>query len=158
MEMEIRHEDYKTSTGTIWISKGSPNVLDVPMEKGAPSEIVEAPLTTLESKKYSSGLTNITAVIMFLASIMAFVAAFFVRVRDFFTLAVTSAFLSIFSFGFLIGSFLALITLIIIINSYKGFSHHYELRMILEEQGREDLKSFFTNQMSHLPQLPPAKK
>jgi hypothetical protein len=158
MDMEIRHEDYKTSTGAIWISKGSPNVLDVPMEKGSPSETVEAPLTTLESKKYTSGLTNIAAVIMFLSSIMAFVAAFFVRARDFFTLTVTSAFLSIFSFGFLIGSILALITLIIIINSYKGFSHHYELRMILEEQGREDLKNFFTRQISQPPQLPPARR
>lgn len=157
LEMEIRHEEYKTSTGTIWISKGSPNVLDVPMEKGSPSEIVEIPLTTLESKKYSSGLTNITAIIMFLSSMTAFVAAFFVRVRDFFTLAVISAFLSIFSFGFLIGSILALIILIVIINSYRGFSHNYELRMILEEQGREDLKKFFTEQVGQFPQLPPAK-
>jgi hypothetical protein len=157
MEMEISCDDHKTSTGTIWISKGTPNVLDVPMEKGAPSETVEAPITTLESKRYSPGLTNITAVIMFLASIMAFVAAFFMRARDFFTLTVISAFLSIFSFGFLIGSILALIVLIILINSYKGFSHHYELRMILEEQGREDLKNFFTSQISSPPQLPPAK-
>lgn len=157
LSMEIRHDDYKTSAGTVWISKGTPNVLDVPMERGSPSETVEAPLTTFESKKYSSGLTNITAVIMFLSSGTAFIAAFFVRARDFFSLAVISSFLSIFSFGFLIGSVLALIVLIIVINSYRGFSHHYELRMILEQQGREDIKKFFTDRIPQPPRLPPAK-
>ncbi len=157
LDMEIRHGEYKTSTGTIWISKGSPNVLDVPMEKGLPSQYVEAPLTPLEPKEYTRGLTNLAAIVMFLSSMTAFFAAFFVKVRDFFTLAVILSFFTIFSFGFLIGSILSLVAIVLIINSYEGFSHNYDLRMILEQQGREDLKNFFKGERKAPMQLPPAK-
>jgi len=157
LEMVLHHPDYKTSSGSVFISRGTPNVLDVPMEEGNPSESVGAPLTTLESRTYSGELTNIMALVMFLSSILALISAFFVRSREFFTLAVISAFLSIFSFGFLVGTVLSLIAIILVINSYRGFTHNYQLRMVLEEQGREDLKNFFMGHRAPPPQLPPAK-
>ncbi|MGA1873059.1 MAG: hypothetical protein ACMUHY_05250 [Thermoplasmatota archaeon] len=157
LDMVLHHPEYKTTKGSVYISKGTPNVLDVPMERGSPSETAEAPLTTLEARTYSPELTNIMAIVMFLSSISAFISAFFVRSREFFTLAVIMAFLSIFSFGFLIGTLLSLAAVIIVINSYRGFFHNYELRMLLEEQGREDLKQFFMMQRPQPPQLPPVR-
>ncbi|MBN1539878.1 MAG: carboxypeptidase regulatory-like domain-containing protein [Candidatus Thermoplasmatota archaeon] len=156
-QMFIHHHDYKTTKGDIFISKGTPNVLDVPMEIGNPSQTAEAPLVPIGSRTYSPGLTNIMALLMFMSSVSAFISAFFVRMREFFTLAVISAFLSIFSFGFLLGSILSLAAIIIVINSYRGFYHNYELRMLLEEKGREDIRNLFTNRDQIPPRLPPAR-
>ncbi len=155
LEIEISHPGYKTVRGEAVISKGSPNVLDIPMEKGPTSDEVSLPLTQLRTPKYTSGLTSITAVIMFLASLMAFVSAFFLRAKEFFSLSVITAFLPIFSFGFIIGSLFSLAAVVLIINSYGGFSHNYDLKMILEQQGREDLKNFFRGERRAPLGLPP---
>lgn len=156
-QMFLHHPDYKTIKGEIFVSKGTPNVLDVPMETGNPSQTAEASLVPIRSRTYSPELTNIMAVVMFMSSVSAFISAFFVRMREFFMLAVISAFLSIFSFGFLLGSILSLVAIILVINSYRGFYHNYELRMLLEEKGREDLKNLFTNRDQVQPRLPPAR-
>ncbi|MBN1390153.1 MAG: carboxypeptidase regulatory-like domain-containing protein [Candidatus Thermoplasmatota archaeon] len=156
-EMLLHHPQYKSTRGDVHISKGTPNVLDVPMETGNPSDTAETPLRSIGSKQYSPELTNIMAILMFLSSLSAFISAFFVRMRDFFTLAVTSAFLSIFSFGFLLGTLLSMVAIIIVIFSYRGFYHQYELRMLLESKGREDLRNLFTGDTGTQPRLPPAR-
>lgn len=157
MEVELYHPDYRTTQGEVVISKGSPNVLDVPMVGGSPSDIEPLALEQFKSPTYSSQLTSITGLVMFLSSLFALVAAFFVRSREFFTLTVIAGFLTLFSFGFLIGTVLAIAALIMVITSYRGFSHNYQLMMLLEEQGREDLKNFFIGQRGPPPGLPPAR-
>ncbi|MEA3557747.1 MAG: carboxypeptidase-like regulatory domain-containing protein [Candidatus Thermoplasmatota archaeon] len=151
-------EGYKTTTGEIVIMKGSPNVIDVPLERGSPSEEVSMLTTQFRSEKYTTSYTNLMAAVMFISSLMAGIGAYLVYRKEFYTIAVITAFLSIFSFGFLIGSLLSLISLILLINSYNGFSHNYHLRMLLETQGREDLKKLFKSNTGPPPGLPPVKR
>jgi hypothetical protein len=157
VDIELKHPDYRTTRGEVVITKGSPNVIDVPMVPGSPTDIEPLPLEQFRSPRYSSQLTSITGLVMFISSLFGLVAAFFVRSREFFTLAVIAGFLSLFSFGFLVGTILAIVSLVLVITSYRGFSHNYQLKMLLEEQGREDLKHFFKSQRGPPLGLPPAE-
>lgn len=132
MELTIEKEGYRTVSGRIEVKKGTPNVLDIPMHRGAPSEIQPLPTQQFKNKTYNPLFTDMAAILMMLSAIMAFVSAFFVHIRDFFFLALFGAFLSIFSLGFFIGSVLALFGLILIILSYEGFEHSHYLTMYLK--------------------------
>ncbi|MGA1820889.1 MAG: carboxypeptidase regulatory-like domain-containing protein [Thermoplasmatota archaeon] len=157
-EMEIRliKDGYKVTEGEITVRKGVPNVLDIPMERGSPSESIPILTVQFESQRYSTFITDIMAVLMFLASIMAVVAAYSIYKKEFYLLAVVSTFLSIFSFGFFIGAILSTIALLIIIFSYDKFYHTHLVRWFLENRGREDIAEVFTHPSRILPRLPPS--
>ncbi|MFO8050167.1 MAG: carboxypeptidase-like regulatory domain-containing protein [Thermoplasmatota archaeon] len=157
LEITLEADGYKTTSGEVVIMKGSPNVIDIPMEKGSSEETVPILTTQFRSKDYSTSYTNLMAAVMFLSSVLALAGAYLVHKKEFFTVAVFIAFLSIFSFGFLIGSLMSLVVIIMLVSSYDGFSHNYHLRMLLESQGRKDLKRLFTEDEASPPRLPPAK-
>ncbi len=136
MVLTIDKEGYRTASGNIVVKKGSPNVLDIPMRRGDPSDITALPTQPFKNKTYNPLFTDMAAILMMLSGLMAFISAFFVQIRDFFFLALIGAFLSIFSLGFFIGSVLALIGLILIILSYEGFEHNHQLTRYLEMYGK----------------------
>ena len=155
--LTLSKEGYRTIDGEVTISRGSPNVLDVPMTKGASEDVQPLLIQPLEPKTYSNLYTDITAVFMMLCSIMALVSAYFVHKREFFLIALLTAFLSMFSFGFMIGSILALASVIVIILSYKGFEHTHDIMMRIEDLAGEDINKLFRGPKKELPQLPPLR-
>ncbi|MCU0798624.1 MAG: glucosyltransferase domain-containing protein [Candidatus Thermoplasmatota archaeon] len=136
MVLTISKEGYRTVSGRIVVKKGTPNVLDIPLKKGNPSDIDTLPVQQFKDKTYNPLYTDTAATLMMLSALMAFVSAIFVQIRDFFFLALIGAFLSIFSLGFFIGSILALFGFILIILSYEGFEHHHHLSRYLEIYGK----------------------
>jgi hypothetical protein len=156
MDLIITKEGYKTVKSGITIKKGSPNVIDVPMEKGSEAEEQPILVHQFRTKRYSGLFTNVAASLMFLSSLMALISAFFVYRKEFFSLALFSAFLSIFSFGFLAGSILALIAAVLIIFSYDGFSHTHTLLEMLEKMRRDNLKKLRPADRK-FPGLPPGR-
>jgi hypothetical protein len=158
LEMEISKEGYKTVRSGITIKKGSPNVVDIPMERGDQTEEMPILVHQFRVKTYSRIITNVAATLMFLASLMALVSAFFVYRKEFFSLALFSAFLSLFSFGFLLGSVLAFIALVMMIFSYDGFSHTHTLIDMIERMRKEDLRTMLRSSDRKIPGLPPTRK
>lgn len=156
LDIRLNADGYKTTSGDIVVMKGSPNVIDIPMERGDPGETVPMLTKQFESEDYSASYTNIMAAIMFMSSITAAAGAYLVSKKELYGLTVILGFLSIFSFGFLIGSLLSTVVIVVLIVSYKGFSHNYNLRMLLESQGREDLKDLFRPSRAKVMGLPPA--
>ena len=153
----LSKEGYKRVEGTLIVRKGVPNVQDIPMEKGEQSQTIPIRIQQFETEDYSNFITDLIAVVMMLSSLMAFVAAYSIYKREFFSLAVFTSFLSLFSFGFFIGSFIAFILLISVIFSYRGFYHTHLIKWFLENRGREDLMDFFKARREETPRLPPPK-
>lgn len=158
MELTVSKEGYKTVRSAITIKKGSPNVVDIPMERGSEEEELPILVHQFRIKKYSGLYTNVAASLMFLASLMALISAFFVYRKEFFSLTLFCAFLSIFSFGFLIGSILALMAVVLIIFSYHGFSHTHTLLEMLDRMRKENLRPMLKSRDKKLPGLPPVRK
>lgn len=156
VSVELYKPGYKRVEGSLIVRKGVPNVQDVPMEKGPESQRIPMKIGQFETEEYSSFITDLMAVVMMLSAIMAFVAAYSIHKREFFSLAVLTSFLSLFSFGFFMGSFISFFILIAVIFSYEGFYHTYLLRWFLQNRGREDLKRFFGSERSGPPRLPPS--
>ncbi len=158
MDLTIYKDGYKTVKSGITIRKGSPNVIDVPMEKGSEEDELPILVHQFKTKTYSGFITNVAASLMFLASIMALISAFFVYKKEFFSLALLSAFLSVFSFGFLVGSIIGFIAVILMIFSYDGFSHTHTLLEMIDKLRRENLPEMLRPGERKLPGLPPVRK
>ncbi len=158
MDLTIYKDGYKTVKSGITIRKGSPNVIDVPMEKGSEDDELPILVHQFKTKTYSGFITNVAASLMFLASIMALISAFFVYRKEFFSLALLSAFLSVFSFGFLVGSIIAFIAVILMIFSYDGFSHTHTLLEMIDRMRRENLPEMLRPGERKLPGLPSLRK
>lgn len=158
MELVLHKDGYRTVRSDITIKKGSPNVVDIPMERG--DEDIEMPILVhqFEPKTYSPVITNVAATLMLLASVLAFIAAAFVYRKEFFLLVLASSFLSIFSFGFLLGSVLATIALVLIILSYDGFSHTHILKKMLESVSTRDIRGRMRSDQRDLSGLPPLRR
>lgn len=152
-------EGYRSNSGDVHIRIGTPNVIDIPMTQGDPSIIDPLATEQFGSSSPPFLLTDFMAILMMLSAFMAILSAYFVYRREFFSLALGLAFLSSFSVGFVVGSIFSVISIFLLITSYKGFSHTYELKWILERAGREDLKRFFSqNKEEHkLQGLPPVR-
>lgn len=131
-DITLKKEGYREIESTIVLKKGIPNVLDIPMEEGSTSDVMPILTPQFVSRRYSSLLTDIMAMVMFLSSVLAFVGAYYTYRGEFFILAIVSAFLSVFSFGFFMGSLLSGAATILIIFSYGSFSHTHVLRQLLE--------------------------
>jgi len=157
IDITLSKEGYKKVEGTLIVRKGVPNVQDIPMEKGDQSQVIPIRIQQFETEEYSNFITDIMAVIMMLSSLMAFVAAYSIYKREFFSLAVFTSFLSLFSFGFFAGSLIAFVLLIIVIFSYREFYHIHLIKWFLENRGREDLMDMFRSRKEDAPRLPPPR-
>ncbi len=151
----IRRSGYITIEGDIHIEKGVPNVLDVPMDPGREEEVGTLRITKFESGSHSPVYTNIMSVLMLLASLMAFVGAYFTFKREFFFLALISAYLSTFSFGFLLGTILSIVGIFLIIFGYDGFDHTYRLRWLVDRIREQKLATILRREERAYPRLPP---
>ncbi len=158
MDLVVSKEGYMTVKSEITIKKGSPNVIDIPMEKGDTTDVRPILVHQFGTKTYSGFITNVAATLMLLASFMAFTAAVFVYRKEFFLLVLFSAFLSVFSFGFLIGSVLATLALVMIILSYDGFSHTHTLLDMLEKVRSQDIRGMLRPDDRKMSGLPPLRK
>jgi hypothetical protein len=138
--INLHKDGYKSVDSDITTKKSTPNVLDVPMEKGDPSETIPIRTPQFVSKKDSTLITDVMAMIMFLTSVISFVAAYYTYKGEFFLLAIVGSFLAIFSFGFFIGSILAIVATSIITFSYHHFSHTHVLQKLLDLR-REEIVS-----------------
>lgn len=140
-QITLQKEGYRGIESNIMLKKGIPNVLDIPMEEGESTDVMPILTPQFVGRTYSTLLTDIMAMVMFLASVMAFVGAYYTYRGEFFILAIISAFLSIFSFGFFIGSVLSAGATISIIFSYDSFSHTHVLRQLLESSRGDKIMS-----------------
>lgn len=158
--LNLSLDGYHSNTGIVHIRIGTPNVVDIPMTQGNPSIVDPLPTKQFGSSSPPFLLTDFMAILMMLSAFMAFLSAYFVHRREFFSLALGLAFLSSFSVGFVVGSIFSVISIFLIITSYKGFSHTYELRWILERVGREDIRRFFSQEreVQKLEGLPPVRR
>lgn len=159
MDLVISKQGYKTVKSPITIKKGSPNVIDVPMEKGDETEELPILVHQFRPKSYDTFITNIAAGLMFVSSIFALVSFFFVYRKDFFSMALITAFLSVFSFGFFLGTVLAFMAVILIILSYKGFTHAHILEEMLENvRSRREPKDQLRSADKRFLGLPPTRE
>jgi len=149
---------YISREGDVLVTKGTPNVIDVPMEPGDENVYEPIPTKQYRSEVYRTTLTNFMAVLMMISSILAFLGAYFVMKREFFALALGLAFISSFSVGFLLSTLLAVISLLLIILSYDDFYHNYRLKRFLEVLGKEEIKRLFTREEEKRPALPPVRR
>lgn len=136
----LQKDGYKSVGSEITLKRSTPNVLDVPMEAGDTSETIPLRTPQFVSRKDSTLITDVMAMIMFLSSVIAFVAAYYTYKGDFFLLSVIGSFTAIFSFGFVIGSVMAAVATVVITFSYDHFSHTHVLRKLLELRREEVLE------------------
>ncbi len=158
MELEVSREGYKTVRSSIALRRGSPNVIDIPMERGSSREELPVLVHQFEHGKYSGFITNVAASLMLVSSVMALISAIFVYRKEFFSLVLLGAFISVFSFGFFVGSLLAVLAVVLIILSYEGFTHTHRLIDLLNSLKREDIRSLLKGDERKLPPLPPADR
>jgi hypothetical protein len=159
MELTIEKQGYKTIKSPITIKKGSPNVIDVPMEKGQATEEIPILVHQFRQKTYETIITNIAAGLMLLSSVMAFISFIFVYRKEFFSMTLFTAFLSVFSFGFFLGSILAFLAVVLIILSYRGFTHTHILEeMLANVRSSRDLKNALKGDNRKFSGLPPVRE
>jgi hypothetical protein len=146
--ISLTKDGYKTVRSEITLRKGTPNVLDIPMEEGDPMETIPIRTTQFVTKDYSTLVTNVMALIMFLTSIVSLISAYFTFRGEFFALSLVGAFVSIFSIGFVIGSVLSLIATIVITFSYNEFTHTHVLKRLLDLRKRGELIGGFRKEQA----------
>jgi len=139
VEIVLRKEGYKTVRSDLVLKKGTPNVLDIPMVRGNETETIPVLTPQFRTKEYSTLVTDIMAIVMFLTGVLAMISAYYTFKGEFYSLALVGSFLSIFSFGFIVGSVLATAATITLILSYNQFSHTHVMRQLLERAGSEGL-------------------